>query len=105
MAEHELLLGYVRLLLLLYVHPIRHAWKKTKEWKRTPSTQYGDTRRQYSDYTKIILIVINTITDRQQNVRETAEGTGVYSDACYINLAENLGMQLVSVEIYAKGLD
>jgi hypothetical protein len=62
MAEHALTLGYVRLLLLLSAHPVRHAWKKAKEWKRTPSTQYGDIRRQYSNYTEIILIVINTIT-------------------------------------------
>jgi hypothetical protein len=45
MAEHELLLGYVRLSLPLNVHPIRYALKKMKEWKQTPSTEYGDIRR------------------------------------------------------------
>jgi hypothetical protein len=30
MAEHALLLGCIRLLLLLSAHPVRHAWKKKK---------------------------------------------------------------------------
>jgi hypothetical protein len=37
MAEHKLLLGYVRLLLLLNVHPRRHAWKeKLKNGNKRP---------------------------------------------------------------------
>jgi hypothetical protein len=74
MAEHELLLGYFRLLLLLNVHPIRHAWQKTKEWKQTPSTEYGDIRRQYSNYKKIILIVINIITPPPQSKSKNFDG-------------------------------
>jgi hypothetical protein len=62
-----LLLGYIRLLQTLSAHPIgKTLERKTKEWKLMPSTQYGDIRHQYSNYnkinTKIILIVINTIT-------------------------------------------
>jgi hypothetical protein len=64
--------GYVRLLLTLSAHPIgKILERKTKEWKRTPSTQYGDIGRQYSNYNKIntkkILIVINTIKSPPQS--------------------------------------
>jgi hypothetical protein len=56
----------------LSAHPIgKTLERKTREWKQMPSTQYGDIRRQYSNYnkinTKMILIIINTITQMSKS--------------------------------------
>jgi hypothetical protein len=76
MIEHTLLLSYGRLLQNLSAHPIgKTLERKTKEWKETPSIQYRDIRCQYSDYnkinTKMIFIIINTITPPPQSKSKT----------------------------------